>query len=77
MQIRPDAVEEATGMMHDWTARPSSSCIIEFADDTSVVGFISNSFETSYKVEVEQLVDWCQLNNLSLSAQQSLTTVPP
>ncbi len=39
----------------------------KFADDTSVVGLISNNDETHYREEVAQLAEWCGANKLSLN----------
>ncbi len=44
-----------TQLTHDCTAKFSSDHIIKFANDTSVVGFISNNDETHYRMEVAQL----------------------
>ncbi len=56
-----------TLLTHDCTAKFSSNLIIKFADDTSVVGLISNNDETHYRHEVAQLAEWCGANNLSLN----------
>ncbi len=48
-----------TLLTHDCTAKFSSNHIIKFADDTSVVGLISNNDETHYREEVAQLAEWC------------------
>ncbi len=57
-----------TLLTHDCTAKFSSNHIIKFADDTSVVGLISNNDETHYRDEVAQLAEWCVVqNNLSLN----------
>ncbi len=45
----------------------SSTSIIKFADDTVVLGLISNNNETAYLDEVEKLTSWCQDNCLSLN----------
>ena len=50
---------------HDCTARHNSNTIITFADDTTVVGLITNNNETAYREEVRDLDVWCQDNNLS------------
>ncbi|KAI2643798.1 hypothetical protein H4Q32_029977 [Labeo rohita] len=59
-----------TLLTHDCTAKFSSNHIIKFADDTTVVGLISNNDETHYREEVAQLVEWCGANNLSLNVTQ-------
>ena len=48
----------------------TSNSIIKFEDDTTVVGLITNSDETSYRKEVRALGVWCQENNLSLNANK-------
>ncbi len=47
----------------------SHSCfsIVTFADDTVVLGLISNNDETAYLDEVERLTSWCQDKCLSLN----------
>jgi hypothetical protein len=46
-------------------ARHGSNTIITFADDTTVVGLITNNDETAYREEVRDMAGWCQNNNLS------------
>ncbi len=48
----------------------SSTFIIKFADDTVVLGLISNNDETAYLDEVERLTSWCQDNCLSLNVSK-------
>jgi hypothetical protein len=56
---------------HDCTARHDSiitiNTVIKFADDTTVVGLITNNDETAYREEVRDLAMWCQDNNFSLN----------
>ena len=52
---------------HDCMARHDSNTIIKFADDTTVVGLITDNDETAYREEVRDLAVWCQDNNLSLN----------
>ena len=52
---------------HGYVARHDSSTIIKFADDTTVVGLITDNDETAYREVVRDLVVWCQDNNLSLN----------
>ncbi len=49
----------------------SSTSIIKFADDTVVLGLISNNDETAYLDEVERLTSWCQDNCLSLNVSNT------
>ena len=50
---------------HDCTARHDSNTIITFADDTTVVGLITDNVKTAYREEVRDLAVWCQDNNNS------------
>ncbi len=52
---------------HDCVSSHSSTSIIKFADDTVVLGLISNNDETANLDEVERLTSWCQDNCLSLN----------
>ncbi len=56
---------------HDCIVKFSSNHIIKFADDTTVVGLISNNDETPYREEVAQLVKWCGANNLSINVSKT------
>jgi gmma-aminobutyric acid receptor subunit gamma/cGMP-dependent protein kinase 2 len=50
---------------HDCVAMHASDSISKFADDTTVVGLITNNDKTAYREEVKALRVWCQENNLS------------
>ncbi len=56
---------------HDCVSSHSSTSIIKFADDTVVLGLISNNDETAYLDEVERLTSWCQDNCLSLNVTKT------
>ncbi len=56
---------------HDCVSSHSSTSIIKFADDTVVLGLISNNDETTYLDEVERLTSWCQDNCLSLNVSKT------
>jgi hypothetical protein len=47
-------------------ARHNSNTIIKFADNTTVVGLITDNDETAYRGEDRVLTVWCKDNNLSL-----------
>jgi hypothetical protein len=47
--------------------RHDSNTIIKFADDTIVVGLITDNDETAKREEVRDMALWCQDNNLSLN----------
>ncbi|KAI4897620.1 hypothetical protein NFI96_030292, partial [Prochilodus magdalenae] len=44
--------------------------IVKFADDTAVVGCITNSDESGYRQEVEHLEGWCRKNNLCINVKK-------
>ncbi len=56
---------------HDCVSSHSSTSIVKFADDTVVLGLISNNDETTYLDEVERLTSWCQDNCLSLNVSKT------
>uniref|UniRef100_A0A4W5LD23 Reverse transcriptase domain-containing protein n=1 Tax=Hucho hucho TaxID=62062 RepID=A0A4W5LD23_9TELE len=56
---------------HDCMARHDSNTLIKFADDTTVVGLITDNDETAYREEVRDLAVWCQDNNLSLNVTKT------
>ena len=56
---------------HDCVAAHDSNTIIKFADDTMVVGLITDNDEIAYKEEVRDLAVWCQDNNLSLNVSKT------
>ncbi len=52
---------------YDCVSSHSSTSIVKFADDTVVLGLISNNDKTAYLDEVERLTSWCQDTCLSLN----------
>ncbi len=56
---------------HDCTATHSSNVIVKFADDTTVIGLITDNDETGYREEVSTLTKWCQENHLSLNIDKT------
>ncbi len=56
---------------HDCVSSHYSTSIVKFADDTVVLGLISNNDETAYLDEVERLTSWCQDNCLSLNVSKT------
>ena len=57
--------------IHDCVSKNDSNTIIKFADDTTVVGLITDNDETAYKEEVRDLAVRCQDNNLSLNVSKT------
>ena len=45
--------------------------IILFADDTTVIGLITNSDESEYRDQVNKLISWCNDNNLELNINKT------
>ncbi|KAK1802517.1 hypothetical protein P4O66_021800 [Electrophorus voltai] len=56
---------------YDCTATSSSNIIVKFADDTVVVGLISDDDERAYLEEIKHLENWCQENNLLLNVSKT------
>ncbi len=56
---------------HDCVSSHSSTSIVKFADDTVVLGLISNNDETACLDEVERFTSWCQDNCLSLNVSKT------
>lgn len=52
---------------YDCVATSDTTSIVKFADDTVVVGLISDNIETAYLEEIRNLETWCQENNLLLN----------
>ncbi len=49
----------------------SSNVIVKFADDTTVIGLITDNDETAYREEVSTLTKWCQENHLSVNIDKT------
>ncbi|KAK3516298.1 hypothetical protein QTP70_009420 [Hemibagrus guttatus] len=56
---------------YDCVATTNSTTIIKFADDTVVVGLISDNSETAYLEEIRNLENWCHRNNLLLNVSKT------
>ncbi len=56
---------------HDCAATHSSNVIVKFADDTTVIGLITDNDETAYRAEVSTLTKWCQENHISLNVDKT------
>ncbi len=56
---------------HDRVVTFDPNTIIKFADDTAVVGLITDNSEKAYLKEVEDLTRWCQDNNLLLNVRKT------
>ncbi|KAK3513309.1 hypothetical protein QTP70_010001 [Hemibagrus guttatus] len=56
---------------YDCVATTNSTTVIKFADDTVVVGLISDNNEMAYLEEIRNLENWCQRNNLLLNVSMT------
>lgn len=56
---------------NDCFSHHDSVKIFKFADDTTVVGLITNDDESAYRTEVSSLAEWCTINNLSLNISKT------
>uniref|UniRef100_A0A669C6E4 Reverse transcriptase domain-containing protein n=1 Tax=Oreochromis niloticus TaxID=8128 RepID=A0A669C6E4_ORENI len=57
------------------TSTHQSVKLIKFADDTTVIGLISDGDESAYRRVVERLVSWCSHNNLVLNPQKTVEII--
>jgi hypothetical protein len=55
----------------DCVAKHDFNTIVKFADDTAVVGLITNNNETAFREEVRDLAVWCHDNNISLNTRKT------
>ena len=56
---------------YDCTPTHGSNITVKFADDTTVIGLISNNDESAYREEVQHLTVWCANNNLALNTKKT------
>ncbi|KAJ8342756.1 hypothetical protein SKAU_G00326840 [Synaphobranchus kaupii] len=57
------------------TSSHQSVKLLKFADDTTLIGLISNGDESAYRWEIEQLLSCCGQNNLELNALKTVEMV--
>ena len=56
---------------YDCTTIHPTNTMVKFADDTAVVGLITNNNETAYREEIQHLTQWCSHNNLDLNTTKT------
>ena len=56
---------------NDCVSKNDSIKMIKFSDDTTLEGLISDDDESFYRKEVEDLVRWCDANNLELNVSKT------
>ena len=59
---------------HDCVVKHDSNTINKVADDTTVVGLITDSDEIAYREEVTNQAVWCQDSNHSLNMSKTKET---
>ncbi|KAK0153824.1 putative RNA-directed DNA polymerase from transposon BS [Merluccius polli] len=57
------------------TSSHQSVKLLKFADDTTLIGLISDGDESAYRWEADHLVTWCHRNNLELNALKTVEMV--
>lgn len=56
---------------YDCTPIHSSNSILKVADDTTIVGLISENEEMAYREEVQHLIQWCMDHKLILNTRKT------
>ena len=56
---------------YDCASCHKSTQILKFADDTTVLGLITNSDESECRDQVNKLINWCGENYLELNASKT------
>ena len=56
---------------HDCVAKHTSNIIFKFADDTTILGLITDGDETAYRDEVSALSEWSHDSNLCLNISKT------
>lgn len=59
---------------NDCTSGDPSVKTIKYADDTTIIGLISNSDESAYRREVSLLESWCAVSNLELNINKTVAS---
>ncbi len=57
------------------TSSHQSVKLPKFADDTTLIGLISDGDESAYRWKIDHLVTWCSQNNLELSALKTVEMI--
>ncbi|KAK3571332.1 hypothetical protein QTP86_007555 [Hemibagrus guttatus] len=57
------------------TSGHQSVKLLKFADNTTLVGLISDGDESAYRGEMDHLVSWCSMNNLELNSLKTVEMI--
>ncbi|KAF7651059.1 hypothetical protein LDENG_00116650, partial [Lucifuga dentata] len=60
---------------NSYTSSHQSIKLLKFAEDTTLIGFISGEDESAYRWEIDHLVTWCRHNNLELNALKTVEMI--
>ncbi len=61
--------------VHKCTFKKPSVKLLQFADDTTLIGLIQDGDESAYRQEVKELAVWCSLNNLELNMLKTVEMI--
>ncbi|KAK3520977.1 hypothetical protein QTP86_031267 [Hemibagrus guttatus] len=57
------------------TSGHQSVKLLKFADDTTLIGLISDGDESAYRGEMDRQVSWCSMNNLELNSLKTVEMI--
>ncbi|KAK3573368.1 hypothetical protein QTP86_024117 [Hemibagrus guttatus] len=57
------------------TSGRQSVKLLKFADETTLIGLISDGDESAYRGEIDCLVSWCSMNNLELNSLKTVEMI--
>ncbi|KAK3548134.1 hypothetical protein QTP70_004875 [Hemibagrus guttatus] len=57
------------------TSGHQSVKLLKFADDTTLIGLISDGDDSAYRGEIDRLVSWCSMNNLELNSLKTVEMI--
>ncbi|KAK3535139.1 hypothetical protein QTP70_004795 [Hemibagrus guttatus] len=57
------------------TSGQQSVNLLKFADDTTLIGLISDGDEPAYRGEMDHLVSWCSMNSLELNSLKTVEMI--
>ena len=57
--------------LHDCLSCHVRTKVLKFADDTTVIGLITNVVESEYRDQVNKLISWCNDKNLELNVNKT------
>ncbi|KAK3523467.1 hypothetical protein QTP86_033596, partial [Hemibagrus guttatus] len=57
------------------TSGHQSVKLLKFADDTTLLGLISDGDESAYRGEMDRLVSWCSMKNLELNSLKTVEMI--